>query len=229
MINLSSVIGLFTGRQTVASIYWLGFVLANVLLGVSNRVINTLYITADTDVSLARVEIIHLLCAIVVFAYFAIIARSIWIAGFTERRPGFWGWVAIVLIWFGAANAGHTALTLMFPNLPTPLFLAMIEIREFDEQLPQQMPDGSVLKQVKIENGSLYYIIESDDVLPAELTEYWEASMSLDDTYSQDLCRDFEGYFRGGLRQIVYVEGYRNQTVESYLSGAKCLDWIKQN
>lgn len=148
---------LLNGKLGLGWTYWGGVVGLGLILEVSLRYITYLYLTTSDDAALERLDLIQISLVAVGSVLAGLLFRAMIIAGFDNRRPGFWGWIGIVISGLRTLFLTFTTVSLLFPSLAVPLALVKIELRELNKQLPQDMGDGLTLHKTSLKGAEMWY------------------------------------------------------------------------
>lgn len=225
----------FNGKYGLGPTYWLGVFGVGVLVRGITYLISRGYLTAQDGAEFARLELFHNIFLIALSLYMLAMLRAMILAGFDNRRPGGWGWTGIVLTGIGACLTCFTMVTILFPSIKSPIFLLKREVSQLNRQLPQDMGDGMKMTRVSLTGNALIYHFRVDGVADAEMKRYLSVPL-LDTPEGGELCEDFEGYFKGGLRSVGYFYTFDNDIVSTSqggtmtsLDGAECLEWLNQS
>ncbi len=206
-----------------------GVVGLGLILEVSLRYITYLYLTTSDDAALERLDLIQISLVAVGSVLTGLLFRAMIIAGFDNRRPGFWGWIGIVISGLRTLFLTFTTVSLLFPSLAVPLALVKIELRELNNQLPQDMGDGLTLYRAYLKGAEMWYYYWVDYPLEVGERVYFEDSLNINSEITQDICTDMHGYFLGGVESINYEYNFPNETVFAALSNHTCFAFMDSN
>lgn len=215
------------GKFGLAKTYWIGIAGFGVIFQLFNRYITQQYLTTFDPVSVEQIELIHHGGMVAGTIITVVLLRAVFKAATDNRTPGGWGWLAIAIAALGVLNVGYITATLLKPSLPTPRFMLEREINQLQSQLPQVMQPGVTMRSVTVVGGELIYALDMDLQMPDENVEMLENAFKPDTPDGNTTCRDFEGYFRGGLDQITYDYTYINRDVQATLTREECLTFLE--
>ena len=227
MINFSKLLDIYSGRASLAATYWVGFFLGRLIFVLIGRAVTKAYIASEDPSVIARLDMVDNVYTVLLVAFSVVIARAIWKSAHNERKPGFWGWTAIVLSVFGLLRVSYSTATVFVPGVPVPLFLVEQELREYNKELPQVMADGGHLVSVRLKNDAIVYRQLYTVELPLSDGEDFSETLDVNEPWNFEVCEGMANYFRGGVREIVFEYKYTNVTYTEHLSGSKCLNALK--
>ena len=216
----------FNGGYGLAKTYWFGVFGAGAIIKIAFKYINKGYLTSQSDLDFARMEMFHDVFLVLVCIYMLLMVRAMIKAGFDDRHPGGWGWLGIGLTISSTVFTLYVAVTVLFPSTVTPRLMLELEIRQLNRQLPQDMGNGLVMKKAEILGDNLIYYIEMNGEIDAVVNNVMEKPM-LDTPEGQGACVDFQGAFKGGINSIVYDFSFDNGSAQQVIKGADCLDWLE--
>ncbi len=220
------IVDFFNGKFGLARTYWFGVFGVGVLGRAVNKVITHGYLTAETDAAYEQIELWHVAFAVLIGLYGVLMVRAMLKAGFDNRRPGGWGWIGIALTSVGACYGAYVAITLLFPNVTTPRILVERELSELNKILPQKMDEDLTMQQVALVGDDMTYFVSANFSV-AEVDRYLvENAVSISTPDGQELCEDFQGYFKGGIERIVYEFSYTDDVIRAVLTAEECFDWL---
>ena len=214
----------FRERATVAQIYWLWIFGVSIFFGFIQSAITYFYLRISEPDSILWLDRAQIALLGGLTLYLIVMLRNLWRACHRARRPGFWGWVAMVLVVVAIVRAGYSTLTLVFPHFPVPLILVELELRDLNKQLPQEIEEGLVLRRTHLRNKAMVYVYSVDEEFPEEMKPYLEESLTLDNPENMETCRVMQGYFRGGVVALEHQYSYQMGSVTARMSGADCLE-----
>ncbi|WP_371226959.1 hypothetical protein [Roseovarius sp. 2305UL8-3] len=218
----------FNGKYSLGITYWVGIFGIGIFIKLVNRAIINGFLTIESEAAYARLELFDLTFTIVLAVYLLLMMRALWKSGNDDRTLGGWGWIGLILTGFAALVATYTAVSLLFPNLTQPRFLVLMEIKEFNKSLPADMGDGVTMRRVKITQNDMVFVISVSGQFEDFGYSYLESALEIDTVDGQELCEDFQGYFKGGIDRIVYEYTFEDDVVLSALDGTDCLRWLSE-
>lgn len=184
------------------------------------------YLTTLDSAELETLTFGHKVFSIVCTIVTLLLLRAMFKAGFNNRKPGGWGWLGIAIAALGVANAVYGTVTLLNPSIATPRFMIVREISEINKHLPQVLDAVSTMDRVEIVGDDLVYFVSYTFPVVADKIPELKRAFNTDSIKGQSLCRDFEGYFHGGLKNVKYEFTYTNQSVTTQLTAQDCLSFL---
>jgi len=216
----------FNGGYGLAKTYWFGVFGAGIIVKTAFRFINKGYLTAQSDLDFARVEMFHDVLLVLLSIYMLLMVRAMIKAGFDGRRPGGWGWLGIGLTISSTVFTLYVAATVLFPSTVTPRLMLEWDIRQLNGQLPQDMGNGLTMKKAEILGDDIIYYIDVNGEIDAVVNNALEKPL-LDTPEGQGTCVDLQGAFKGGINSIVYDFSFDNGNARQVIKGADCLEWLE--
>lgn len=218
----------FNGEYGLGTTYWVGIFGAGVVIKIVMRAINKGYLTIQDDEKFNQLEMLHNILLVALCIYLMLMVRAMIKAGFDNRRPGAWGWIGIAGAIISMLYMVLVTVTVFFPSTTTPKFMLELEVQQMNKQLPQDMGDGLVMMRAEIKNDDLIYYAQVDGVLDDNMRASMQSAL-IDSIEGQEVCQDFQGYFKGGINAIVYEYAFDNDTVRQEVNAAECMLWLAEH
>ncbi len=217
------------GKYSLGFTYWVGGFGIGIIIKLINRAIQHGFLTLESDLAFARLELFDTIYTCALALYLLLLLRALWKSGHDNRTLGGWGWIGLALTSFAAAITIYSAVSLLFPSIAQPRFMVELELRELNKSLPMDMGDGIVMRKASVVGDDIVFFISLAQEVDEYDLEYITEALRIDTLDGQELCEDFEGYFQGGIKNVVYEYSYVGQIINSTLSGQDCLRWIADN
>ncbi len=220
------MIDFLNGKKSLGVTYWVGVGGFGLIWRAGNWYITQQYLTEQDPAALDALDFGHSVffagCTIMIL----ILLRAMVKAGFNNRKPGVWGWLGITIAAIGVVNIGYSTIALLNPSIVTPRFMLVMEIDEFNKQLPQMMDAETTMNKVDIIGDDLVYFVSYTYPITENMIPEIEHAYTTDSIEGQSLCHDFEGYFYGGLESIKYEFTYTNRSITTQLTAQDCLSFL---
>ena len=221
------MIDFLDGKKSLASTYWLGVVGFGVIFRFGNAYLINQYLTTHDEAGIHTLDVLHKVFLVTSTIIVLLLLRAMIKAGFNGRQPGGFGWIGIFIACLGVANVGYATATFLMPSLPTPRVMLKMELTEINKQLPQALDEFTILNKAEIVGDDLVYFADVNlEINPEGITLLREA-FTTKGAEGAALCRDFEGYFHGGLNSVRYEFNYINKDVGAELTALDCLTYLE--
>ncbi|WP_416368710.1 hypothetical protein [Tritonibacter mobilis] len=217
-----------SGLNRVSKIYWIGLFAASLVVNYFLGFLTQVSLTnanPAVQIGLGWIET-GVLCAFTI--YLGIMLRALWRAAHDHRTPGFWGWTAICIAVVALLQTGYASLSVLSPAFPVPPFIAKLEFRELNKQLPLQIEDGFVLRRAHVRDRTIVHVFQLSEKIEEADKFFWESSLTLDFEGNMETCRAMQGYFRGGMVGLEFQYSYPMGSVRAFMPAAECLERISK-